>query len=315
MKNKDEKRFYVYLHRKPLCGTIFYVGLGSSKRAWQKDGRNKHWKSVSDKYGFDVEILQEGMCRGEACLLEEWIIAKLRHQGEKLCNITDGGDGGLGRKVPRRDRIHLSRVRGGMPVFCSSGESFDSASDAARRISETLGRICHPSAILACCKGITVSAYGFRWSYELDDQGGVSTRNEIRSVKVCCSNGMVFESAQSASIYVSKSTGRNADASSILKASKSVSKSAYGFRWALGDDCRLAKEKCGLKYTIVRSDGINYRGVKEAAEHIFSMGLCATVNSARSSVSAAISRKSGAAYGFSWKKVLTAKGEDGSPSL
>lgn len=82
----------VYLHRKPVDGSIFYVGIGNNKkRAYHCTGRNAHWTNAYNKYGRDVQIVASGISREDACELEQFLIQEIGI--ENLCNKTLGGDG------------------------------------------------------------------------------------------------------------------------------------------------------------------------------------------------------------------------------
>lgn len=87
----SEKQFYVYVRRKATDRSVFYVGKGSGRRAWNKTHRSDYWKRVSDKYGLIVEIVLR--FSSEICALSlEMALIKL-YGREKLCNLTDGGLG------------------------------------------------------------------------------------------------------------------------------------------------------------------------------------------------------------------------------
>lgn len=89
--------FYVYLHRKATDGSCFYVGKGSAKRAWILSGRsNPKWRRTALKYGVICEVCCDNLSEDNANLLEMWLIAKLRHEGVDLSNLTDGGEGASG---------------------------------------------------------------------------------------------------------------------------------------------------------------------------------------------------------------------------
>lgn len=90
--------YYVYLHKKSnSCGSVFYVGKGNDNRGWIISGRtNPRWIRTSRKYGVFVEVAQDGLTEYDSHLLEMWLIAKFRHEGIDLCNLTDGGDGASG---------------------------------------------------------------------------------------------------------------------------------------------------------------------------------------------------------------------------
>ncbi len=88
----SERKFYVYVHRRLDDGSIFYVGKGTGKRAWYFKGRSEWWHRVNDKHGTTVEICQNFLSEDSAYLLEMWIIAKLKHLGNVIVNMTYGGD-------------------------------------------------------------------------------------------------------------------------------------------------------------------------------------------------------------------------------
>ena len=93
----SEKQFYVYVHRKATDGSVFYVGKGKGRRAWNKTHRSDYWKRVSDKYGLIVDIVLR--FSSEMCALSfEMALIKL-YGRENLCNLTDGGEGTSGYKV------------------------------------------------------------------------------------------------------------------------------------------------------------------------------------------------------------------------
>lgn len=52
----ESEKFCVYVHRSD--GEIFYIGMGSASRAFEKAGRTSIWKAIVAKAGkYDVEIL------------------------------------------------------------------------------------------------------------------------------------------------------------------------------------------------------------------------------------------------------------------
>lgn len=84
----------VYIHTRS-DNVVFYVGIGLPKRPNEESGRNKHWHSITAKYGYTVTILHQNLTWEQACAIEIELIKKYRSiSGNKLCNITDGGDVG-----------------------------------------------------------------------------------------------------------------------------------------------------------------------------------------------------------------------------
>ena len=89
----------VYTHTRLDNNLVFYVGIGLDiKRAYQKKFRNAHWKSIVEKHGYSVDILNVDIEWSEACEIEKSLIAKYKRKcdGGSLCNLTIGGDGVVG---------------------------------------------------------------------------------------------------------------------------------------------------------------------------------------------------------------------------
>lgn len=85
----------VYIHKRKDNGKVFYVGIGSITRPHTRR-KNKMWKGIVSKYGYEVEVLYFGLCWDEACIIERALICHLgrRDLGKgQLVNMTDGGEG------------------------------------------------------------------------------------------------------------------------------------------------------------------------------------------------------------------------------
>ena len=91
----------VYLHIRNDNNEPFYVGIGSIKRAYSKNGRSQWWKRIFNIASRSVYILYNGLTSQEAKQLEIETIKKLKDKNFELCNLTDGGDGRLGSKQPQ----------------------------------------------------------------------------------------------------------------------------------------------------------------------------------------------------------------------
>lgn len=89
------RQHYVYAHRKATDGSLFYIGKGKDRRAWQKYSRNRYWRHIAEKHGFTVEIVRNGLPEACALSLERAMIASAK---SKLANQTDGGGGTSGWK-------------------------------------------------------------------------------------------------------------------------------------------------------------------------------------------------------------------------
>jgi len=92
--------FYVYEHFRLDTGACFYVGKGSGPRCRQKSGRNSWWAAVASKHGFEYKIRLTTDSEELAFLAEQELIDQHRKLGHTLVNMTDGGEGMSGHKMP-----------------------------------------------------------------------------------------------------------------------------------------------------------------------------------------------------------------------
>jgi hypothetical protein len=86
--------FYIYAHTKP-DNTIFYIGKGSIKRAYDAKGRNVYWNRIANKYGFNTVLLSEHEDEEEAFKEEISVINHFK-KFNCLTNIAEGGMGSKG---------------------------------------------------------------------------------------------------------------------------------------------------------------------------------------------------------------------------
>lgn len=114
----------VYLHRKLDDKSIFYVGIGYLQRANDTSNRNRWWKNIVAKHGYEVEVLEVGLTWEQAAIKEIELI-KLYGRRDKgngiLVNLTDGGEGVKGRvwtDEQRKNKSEFMKLHGhSMPKF------------------------------------------------------------------------------------------------------------------------------------------------------------------------------------------------------
>jgi hypothetical protein len=106
------KVFYTYIHRQADDGSVFYVGKGSITRARTASGRSNFWKRVVNKHGKVVEICAGWDTEQEAFEHEKFLILCFKDMGCRLTNMTNGGEGTSGRKMPPEQyEKHVARMR------------------------------------------------------------------------------------------------------------------------------------------------------------------------------------------------------------
>lgn len=93
--------FYVYAYirhkdsKTAKAGTPYYIGKGKGNRAWSTQHRSK---PINQKY---IIILESNLSDISACAIERRLIkwyGRINLNTGILHNLTDGGDGGAGRK-------------------------------------------------------------------------------------------------------------------------------------------------------------------------------------------------------------------------
>lgn len=87
----------VYQHRRKDTNDIFYIGIGKTRsRAYSLRYRNSHWERIVKLFGYEVDILFEGISWEDACNVEIGLISSYGRRDLKsgnLVNMTDGGQG------------------------------------------------------------------------------------------------------------------------------------------------------------------------------------------------------------------------------
>jgi len=87
----------VYQHRRKDTNEVFYIGIGKSKnRARSKRARNTYWLNIVNKFGYETDILIDGISWEEAIQVEIGLIkdiGRLDLKKGSLVNMTDGGEG------------------------------------------------------------------------------------------------------------------------------------------------------------------------------------------------------------------------------
>lgn len=229
------KGVYVYTHSRATDGTLFYVGAGRHRRAWDKSsGRNPHWANIARKHRVLVNVVKDGMTERDAFDLEIKLISI--HAPE--ANYTTGGEGKSG--IPSSDRQKEAAVKArSKPVINSNGEVFPSATIAARILNERGVGIRRATISNSILTG--KNSHGMSWSFY---EKGCSSpkyqnyRDKMRGnfgQSVKCSNGMVFGSYAEAAEWLRRNGHPKATGTPISLCIRGLSKLSYGYDWGLTD--------------------------------------------------------------------------------
>jgi len=87
VQRKDAKRYYVYQHRRADCGSVFYIGKGSQRRAYQFGSRPHYWFNALKGSQIDIEILRHDLHEPCALTIETIEMHVARSKGEPLTNL------------------------------------------------------------------------------------------------------------------------------------------------------------------------------------------------------------------------------------
>lgn len=143
---------YVYVHIRKDNNKPFYVGVGgllsfdnyqrANANTIRNSARNKHWKSVVNLYGFDVEIISDNCTKEEACEIEIYLIkyyGRIDLKTGTLVNLTDGGEGN--RNLSQESRLKIGKIHKGKIVSKETRDKISKANSGRIPSKETKMKI------------------------------------------------------------------------------------------------------------------------------------------------------------------------------
>ena len=221
--------FYVYVHRRATDGSVFYVGKGHGRRAYEKGHRNPHWNRTVAKHGYTIEIVKDGMEENEAFKHEIELIAE--YGRKNLCNMTDGGDGFSGGVWTEEARKKMSAIHKGKIVPRHIVDHVTRLITGKKRTEETKRKIgnYHRGKIVSAetRKKQSIARTGLK-----QKQSTIDARVKKCSKAVECSNGMTFSSAAAAERWLRSNGYPTAYAANISKAVNGHKNSYLGLKWS-----------------------------------------------------------------------------------
>jgi len=201
--NSSRTNYYVYVHRRATNGRVFYVGKGNGRRAFDNGHRSEYWRRIVAKHGHTVEIAIDGMEESLAFELERELIAF--YGRENLCNMTDGGEGPSGAK----------------------------RSDATKKLMSERNAMRNPEYRAK----VGDANRGKKRSYPIHHRPGVrekvSGANNFRArAVICLDNGMRFDTATAASMWLRTIGYPKAANGDIVKCCKGKAYKSHKHRFA-----------------------------------------------------------------------------------
>lgn len=209
------EKWFVYIHIRDDTGKIFYVGIGKQKiantykiihyRAYCRQGRNRIWKSITNKTNYQVKIILDEVSEEHAKKTEISLISKHGKikNGGILSNITDGGD-----NIPKQNLTTVNDPKCSQKIYqytiCGK---FVKEWESSNEINRILGF--DNSVIRKSVKGKTKSpniSYGFQWFLEFmgarvasSDSGKTTLHKKVRIKRG--NEKIVFQSRQECADY------------------------------------------------------------------------------------------------------------------
>jgi hypothetical protein len=194
--------FLTYLHARPnakFLSDIFYVGKGSRKRMNDfVSNRNPHYKNVVAKHGKNHICTGFFECSTEqnALDLEKGLIKSLKASGVMLVNMTNGGEGVSGWKMPehqKRNMIEKLKGRVAPNKGVASPLKGRSLSDSHKqKLSKAkAGKIGSRKGAKLDVETkikISTSQQGFRWV----NNGVSETKGSLIKIKSLLASGFIF---------------------------------------------------------------------------------------------------------------------------
>lgn len=198
------------------------------------------------KYGIDNFIFEiEEICsQNDLDDKEIYYINKYNSHSSMGYNLTDGGSGGIGRKLNKKQRRRLSRGKGGESImqFSTTGEfikEFYSISEAENAL-----KIPHEN-IIKVLNGQYKSAGGYvfvkKSLYNSEESYACKRDKDVRPVKQYTLDG-IFVREYENQLIASDVTGIcNATISAVCRGNN-IHKTAGGYQWVFsGDEYRIRK--------------------------------------------------------------------------
>lgn len=282
----QDRRFYVYIHRRKTDGSVFYVGKGNGYRHSTTHGRNRYWHRVAKKHGWFWEKPYENLTEACAHSIEKMLIYSLRHQ---LTNVTDGGEGVSGLRHTEEAKRKMVENRGPVIPYWKGKKMPDELRERFR--AAKLGKKQSPEQAAKS----RIAGLGKK-----RPQSAIEIVRALKSKSVISSDGEIFPSASEAARSIGKRLGKYISQGNISSAARGDRLNAYGVSWSY--DLSKIPEFRSTNYqekrvTCVERE-LTFNSVQAAKDWVISWR-----GSANNQCISQSARDGGIAYGYHWRYV------------
>jgi len=287
-------RHYVYLHKKKTDGAVFYVGKGFGKRAWKKSTRSDWWKRIEAKYGRDVEIYKDDLSENDAFRLEAELIAF--YGRENLCNLTDGGEGGINPSDETRRKMSIARI----------GRKDTPGTTERRRIAST-GKT-HTEETKAKLRAINLGNSANPWTEASRRKLSESLKGRVRSEEHCINISLAKKGKKGRKLSDEEKKAislRNTGKKPSDEARKKMSESSTGKKHSADTVAKMTehnkRNNALRKKPVSCSNGLIFDSTGDAV--IWLQKNTGYNNASRGNIVACANGKLKTAYGFTWQHI------------
>jgi len=212
---------YIYRHIRLDTNEPFYIGIANDNnnynytRAYKKTREgNCYWNYIVKNFGYEVEIVMDGLTWDQACEKEKEFInlyGRANMYTGVLANLTDGGEGNFGIVMTTGSRLKLSKAFSKKVNQYTLNGEFIKTHDSCTLAAAEIGACVTNISGCANLKKSNYSSGGYVWRWFGEVKSGDIEINQSRlnftsckrPIKVYYANGAFFsryESVTSASV-------------------------------------------------------------------------------------------------------------------
>lgn len=237
----------MYVHRRSDTGAVFYVGKGKGRRAYVRSGRSVLWNRISNKHGYQVEIIADNLSETDAFRLESEIICGY----DGLCNFTEGGEGISGYRHTAETRQAISDAHKGKPhnperiearakilrgkkrspEFCKALGDRVRGTTMSEETRQLMSR--SHTGLIRSQEAIDKAAGWHRGAKRSDEsRARMSDASMVKRPVVCTSNGLSFDSLEAAARWLKDNGWKKATKTGVWFSASGKRVRSYGLKWS-----------------------------------------------------------------------------------